>query len=192
MTKTDRYLPIWTLNYQNGPLFANVDPNWPKWTVICQFGPKMTKIDRNMPNWTQNDQNGPWFAHSDPKWPKRTVIGHFGPEMTKKVRDWSIWAQNDQNAPWLVEMTKTDGNLAISTQNDQDGSLFANLDPQWLKWAVVGSKLANHGPFRSFWVRIEQSRSVLVILGPNWQITVRFGHFGSKLTNHGLFWSFWV
>ena len=32
----------------------------------------------------------------------------------------------------------------------------------------------------------------MVISGPNWPITVRFGHFGSKLTNHGLFWSFWV
>ena len=47
----------------------------------------------------------------------------------------------------------------------------------------------------------------MVILGPNWPIMVRFGHFrvrvgvrvwvrvghfGSKLAKNGPFWSFWV
>ena len=44
-----------------------------------------------------------------------------------------------------------------------------------------GSKLAENGPFWSFWVQIGQKWSVLVILGPDWPILVRFGHFGVRV-----------
>ena len=96
--------------------------------------------------------------------------------------------------------------------------MYIHYHVMWVRVGHFGSKLAKNGPFWSFWVKIGQKWSVLiilglglglglVILGPNWPIMVRFGHFrvrvgvrvwvrvghfGSKLAKNGPFWSFWI
>ena len=77
-------------------------------------------------------------------------------------------------------MTKIDRNMPILTRDYQIEPLFATSDPNLPKSSLVDKsepEMANRGPFWLLWVRV----------GPNWRITVRFGHFGTKLANNGPF-----
>ena len=117
-------------------------------------------------------QNSLWSTNCDPNLTKRTVNGQFKPKPTTMDPKWTIWTQIIS-----LNFTKTDRGWPILTRIYQNGPWLAYSDLNLSKQTVIDQ----FGP------KMGRSRSILVDLGPNRPITVRFGRFWSALANHSQF-----